>query len=163
MYTYKYPAFFRLLYRYGNIPANVLLIFYLWVSATGLDRHLLNLIPLVLLLIVLYLLNKHYILLYSTLPYKIETDEEKLVASDFLLSNKVIIIYFKNISALKGGIFDGRISGLMRIQDGPTRQEIGFFNKLSDVGKLQTEILSRVNKEIYDEVIERVGLKKKKK
>jgi hypothetical protein len=163
MYTYKYPAFFRLLYRYGNIPANVLLIFYLWVSATGLDRHLLNLIPLVLLLIVLYLLNKHYILLYSTLPYKIETDEEKLVASDFLLSNKVIIIYFKNISALKGEIFDGRISGLMRIQDGPTRQEIGFFNKLSDVGKLQTEILSRVNKEIYDEVIERVGLKKKKK
>jgi hypothetical protein len=163
MQTFSYPTFFRFLYRYGNIPANILLIFYLYVSATGLDRHLVNIIPLLILLLVLYLLNRHYILLYKVLPYKIQMDEEKIVASDFLFSDKIITIYYNNISDLRGGIFDGRISGLMKIEDKPTREIIGFFNKLNGVEKLQTRILSKVNRQLYDEVIERVGLKKKKK
>jgi hypothetical protein len=163
MQSYKYSPFFRFLYRYGNIPANALLIFYLYVSVTGLDDNLFNLLPLVLLLLVLYFLNRHYILLYKILPYKIESDEEKLIASDFLFSDKSITIYYKDISDLKGGIFDGRISGLMKIQDGPTGQIIGFFNKLPGVEQLQTAILSKVDRKLYDEVMERVGLKKKKK
>jgi hypothetical protein len=163
MTTHTYPQFFRLLYRYGNLPATIVLLFYLYVSAAGLDSHILNIIPLVLIMVVIYLLNRHYLMMYKILPYRIESDEEKMVASDFLMSNKKVVIYYRDITDLKGGIFDGRLSGIMKVQDGPTKVIIGFFNKLRGVDKLQTYILSKVNRPIYDAVIERVGLKKKKK
>jgi hypothetical protein len=163
MNTYTYPPFYRFLYRYGNIPANLLLIFYLFLSAEGLNYNLLNIIPLVLNLVILYLLNKHYIMLYKILPQRIESDDEKIVASDFLFSSRRVAINFKDISDLKGGIFDGRLSGVMKVEDGPTKQVIGFFGKLRGVEKLQTDILSKVERKLYDTVIERVGLKKKNK
>jgi hypothetical protein len=161
--TFTYPFFFRLLFRYGNIPANIILLFYLYVSAMGLDYNLLNIIPLMLVLLVIYLLNKHYIMLYKILPYKIESDGEKMIASDFIFSKKNVIIYYSDISDLRGGIFDGRMSGVMKVEDGPTKRVIAFLNKLKQVEKLQTDILSKVNRPLYDAVIERVGLKKKKK
>jgi hypothetical protein len=163
MQTFTYPLVFRWLYRYGNIPANLLLLFYLYISASAVQTNFLSIIPLIILMFVMYALNKHYIMMYQILPYKIEADEEKITAKDFFLSRKNIVIYYSEISDLKGGIFDGRISGVMKVHHGPTKRIIGFFNKLKNVDKLQTIILSKVNRSVYDAVIERVGLKKEKK
>ncbi|RPI65517.1 MAG: hypothetical protein EHM47_18705 [Ignavibacteriales bacterium] len=160
MQTFTYPWFFRLLYRYGNIPANILLLFYLYLSAEGLDDNLLNIVSLLLIMTIIYFLNKQYFSLYKILPYRIDADNEKITGSDFLFSKKKISFLYSEISDLKGGIFEGRLSGVMRIYNGNTGSSMGFFNKIKNADKLQTLILSKVKREIYDQVIEKIGLKR---
>lgn len=162
MQTFTYPLFFKLLYRYGNIPANILLLFYLYISAEGLDKNLLNILPLLIVLTLMYFLNKHYLLLYKIIPYRIDADNEKLTATKFIFSKKKAEIFYSDISDLTGGIFDGRISGVMRIYDGRTKLSIGFFNKIRNTDKLQTLILSKIRRELYDKVVEKISSKKGK-
>jgi hypothetical protein len=50
------------------------------------------------------MVNRTYLTYYLILPYKIEADDEKMICSDFLLSKKVITIYFKDIEVLQGGV-----------------------------------------------------------
>ena len=131
-------------------------------SVVYLDKNLIYLIPVVLLLLMIYLLNRHYLNLYKIIPYKIEADEEKLICSDFLFSKKEFTIYFSDIESLTGGIFEGRFSGVMKVCDKKNQVCIGFFNRLKDADKLQTILLSKVPRKVYDDVVERVGLKTKK-
>jgi len=160
MHTFTYTWFFKLLYRYGNIPGNILLVFYLYVSVAGLDRNLLNIVPILIILFLIYAMNRRYFVLYKILPYKIQADNDKITGSDFIFSNREVVIFYKDINDLRGGIFDGRISGVMKVLDGTKHQTVGFFSKIKEVEKLQTFILSKVNRNIYDNVIERIGLKK---
>ena len=162
MQLFTYPNFYRLLYRYGNIPVTIILSVYLVPSVVYLDKNLIYLIPVVLLLLMIYLLNRHYLNLYKIIPYKIEADEEKLICSDFLFSKKEFTIYFSDIESLTGGIFEGRFSGVMKVCDKKNQVCIGFFNRLKDADKLQTILLSKVPRKVYDDVVERVGLKTKK-
>ena len=89
----------------------------------------------------MYLINKTYLYLYKILPYRIEADDEKMVCTDFLFSKRHVTVFFKDITTLTGGIFD----------------------KMKDARQLETLILSKVSKELYDEVVERVGLNNKRK
>ncbi|HKB86250.1 MAG TPA: hypothetical protein VKD08_08790 [Ignavibacteriaceae bacterium] len=162
MQQFTYPYFYKVLYRYGNIPVTVILSIYLVPSVVYLDKNLLYLIPVVLLLLMIYLLNKHYLNLYKIIPYKIEADDEKLICTDFLFSRKEFTIYFNDIESLTGGIFDGRFSGVMKVCDRKNQVCIGFFNRLRNADKLQTILLSKVPRKVYDDVVERVGLKTKK-
>ena len=162
MQLFTYPYFYRLLYRHGNIPVTIILSVYLVPSVVYLDKNLIYLIPVVLLLLMIYLLNRHYLNLYKIIPYKIEADEEKLICSDFLFSKKEFTIYFSDIESLTGGIFEGRFSGVMKVCDKKNQVCIGFFNRLKDADKLQTILLSKVPRKVYDDVVERVGLKTKK-
>lgn len=162
MQLFTYPYLYRLLYRYGNIPVTIILSIYLVPSVVYLDKNLIYLIPVVLLLLMIYLLNRQYLNLYKIIPYKIEADEEKLICSDFLFSKKEFTICYSDIESLTGGIFDGRFSGVMKICDKKNQVCIGFFNKLRDADKLQTVLLSKVPRKVYDDVVERVGLKTKK-
>jgi hypothetical protein len=150
------------MYRFGNIPVTILLIIYLIPAVVDLDKNLLYFIPVVLLLGIIYLLNKHYLNLYKILPYKIETDNEKMLCTDFLFSKKEFIIYFRDIESLTGGIFDGRLAGLMKVCDKNNNVCVGFFNQLKNAGDLETILLSKVPLEVYNRVVEKVGLKKKK-
>ncbi len=162
MQQFTYPYFYKVLYRYGNIPVTVILSIYLVPSVVYLDKNLLYLIPVVLLLLMIYLLNKHYLNLYKIIPYKIEADDEKLICTEFLFSRKEFTIYYKDIESLTGGIFDGRFSGVMKVCDRKNQVCIGFFNRLRNADKLQTILLSKVPRKVYDDVVERVGLKTKK-
>jgi hypothetical protein len=52
----------------------------------------------------------------------------------------------------------------MKVCDGKNQICIGFSDKIKDSKKLMTLILSKVKKEVYDEVIEKLqALKKPKK
>lgn len=150
------------MYRYGNIPVTILLIMYLIPAVVDLDRNLYYLIPVILLLGMIYLLNKHYLNLYKILPYRIETDNEKMNCTDFIFSDKEFTIYYRDIESLTGGIFDGRLAGLMKVCDKTNHVCIGFFNQLKNSNELQTILLSKVPLEVYNQVVEKVGLKKKK-
>ena len=160
LFTYSY--LYKSLYRYGNIPVTIILSIYLVPSVVYLDKNLLYLIPVILLLLMIYFLNRHYLNLYKIIPYKIEADEEKIVCSDFLFSRKEFTIYYVDIESLTGGIFDGRFSGVMKVCDRKNQVCIGFFNRLKGADKLQTLLLSKVPRNVYDDVVERVGLKNKK-
>jgi len=159
--TFEYPVFFHLIYRYGNIPVTFLLIVYLIPAVINLDKNLVYLLPVIGILVLIYLINKRYLYLYQVVPYKITADDEKLTCSNFFLSSKEEIIYYKDIDELSGGIFSGKIKGLMKVRDGKSKIYIGFFDKIRNIKDLQTIILSKVKSEIYSKVVESVGLKKK--
>ncbi len=161
--TFEYPLFFKLLYRYGNIPVTFLLSVYLALSVLYVDKDLAYIVPIVGLLILIYFLNRRYLYLYQVVPNKIIADDEKLTCENFFFSSKDIVIYYKDIENLSGGIFSGKLKGLMKIHDGKSKICIGFFNKIKDAKNLQTIILSRVNSEVYNNVVESVGLRKKNK
>ena len=69
---------------------------------------------------------------------------------------KEVVIFYKDISSLSGGIFENKLSGMMRVQDSKNNVLIGFYHRLDGVSKLATILLSKVNREIYDGVLERI-------
>lgn len=156
MQTFTYPIFWKFIYRFGNILLTPLLLFYALSLVALIDKNLVILIPFLLSLFILYFLNKSYINFYKLVPNKIEIDGENLICSEFLFRNKKIIIEIKNIESISGGIFDGRYRGLMKVCDGKNKICIGFFDRLANSSKLVTFILSKVDRKIYDKVIEQI-------
>jgi hypothetical protein len=120
------------------------------------DDNLVVLIPFLLSLFILYYLNKSYINFYKLVPYKIEIDDEKIVCSNFIFKDKTITIIIKDIDTISGGIFEGKYRGMMKVCDGKNEICVGFFDKLNNSNKLVTLILSKVDKKIYDKVIEQI-------
>jgi hypothetical protein len=163
IYIFEYPLFFKLLFRFGNILVTIILSAYLIPIIIRLDKDLANIFPMLIVLALIYIVNKHYLLLYQILPYKITADEEKIVCERFLLSKKEVEIFYKDIETLTGGVFGGKVRGLMKVFDGKSKVTVGFYESLMDVRNLQTILLSKVNEDIYNNVVEKLGLKKKKK
>lgn len=160
--TFTYPFLFRLIFKFGNIIITLLLILYSIPLLVSLDQKKILVIPLLVSLLVIYFLNRHYLTLYKILPYKIEADDEKIVCSKFFLSNKEIIISYDNIKSLSGGLFENKMSGVMQVCDGKNNVCFGFYNRMRNSNKLATIILSKVKRELYDEVLEKLISKKKK-
>jgi hypothetical protein len=160
--TFTYPFLFRLIFKFGNIVITLLLVFYSLPLLISLDQRKILVIPLLVSLLVIYFLNRHYLTLYKILPYKIETDDEKIVCSKFFLSKKEIIINYNDIDSLSGGVFENRISGVMQVCDGKNNFCFGFYHRLRNSNKLATIILSKVKRELYDEVLEKLISKGKK-
>jgi hypothetical protein len=156
MQTFTYPIFWKFIYRYSNLVITPLLITYALSLIIIIQNNLIILIPFLLSLFLLYYLNKSYLTFYKLVPYKIELDNEKIICTDFLFSNKSITIFIKDIESLSGGIFDGSYRGLMKVCDGKNKIIIGFFDRIINSNKLVTLILSKVDKKIYDKVIEQI-------
>lgn len=160
--TFTYPFLFRIIFRYGNVILTPLLLLYTIPLVTFLDEKIILAIPLLVNLFLIYFLNRHYLNLYKILPYLIEADDEKITCSEFFLSKKEIVIYYDDIASLSGGIFENRISGLMKICDGKNNVCVGFYHRLNNSNKLATILLSKVNRNIYDNVLEKIIAGKKK-
>ena len=156
MKVFTYPVFYKIIIRFGNIPLTLLLIIYLIPSVIFVDEHPVLLIPLVISSLLIFFLNKLYLTLYKIIPYKIVEDNGKLICSEFLFSNKEIVIDFKDINKLKGGIFEGKLHGILKVYDGKNNIYIGYFNKIKNSKLLGTLLLSKVNKSVYDEVVEKI-------
>ena len=163
--TFTYSFLFRIIFRYGNIIITLLLLLYTIPLVTFLDEKIILAFPLLVNLFLIYFLNRHYFNLYKFLPYLIEADDEKITCSEFFLSKKEVVIYYNDVSSLSGGIFENRISGLMKVCDGKNNICIGFYQRLNNSSKLATILLSKVNRNIYDNVLEKIisGKKKVKK
>lgn len=165
MEVFTYSFFYKNLLRFGNIPVTIFLCLYLIPIVSYIDLNLIFIIPLVLTLFIIYFLNKQFINLYKILPYRITAYADKIVCDEFLLSKKIITIYFEDIESLTGGIFDGKMRGVLKIFDSRNKVCIGYFNKIKNSKRLGTILLSKVNKDVYDEVIKKVSalqIKRKK-
>jgi hypothetical protein len=160
--TFTYPCLFRIIFRYGNIIITPLLLIYTIPFVNFLDEKIILAFPLVINLFIIYFLNRHYYNLYKILPYRIESDDEKIICSELFLSKKEVIIYYNDVESLSGGIFENKLSGLMKVCDGKNDVCIGFYQRLNNSGKLATILLSKVNRDIYDNVLERIKSRKGK-
>lgn len=160
--TFTYPFIFRLIFSFGNIFVTPIIIIYSIPLFYFLDDKPILAFPIIVNLFIIYFLNRHYFKLYKLLPYKIEADDEKLVCSDFFLSKKIKAIYYEDISSISGGIFDNKISGLMKVCDSNYNFCMGFYHRLSNSHKLATIILSKVKRELYDQALERIKAEKRK-
>lgn len=157
MQIYRYPFYVKLIYRYGNIFASLLLILYLIPLVIEIDENLFLIIPIAVSMLLLYFINKKYLTLYKVMPFIIEADDEKIICSDFIFSDKQITIYFKNIDSVSGGIFEGKLRGIMKVCDGKNQICIAFSERIRNSKNLIAGILSKVDKDVYDSVIERLG------
>jgi hypothetical protein len=159
---FTYSIFFRFFYRYSNFVVTILLILYSAPLIANLDDNKILFVPLIITLIVVYFINRHFFNLYKILPYKITADDEKIICTDFFASKKKMIIYYKDIAKLEGGTFDNKISGIMKVCDS-NRACFGFYHKIYNINKLVTIILSKVKRELYDEMIEKLNKRRKGK
>lgn len=156
MQSFTYPLLWKFIYRYGNLVITPLLLVYALSLVTLIDKNLIILIPFLLSIFILYFLNKSYINFYKLVPYKIQIDEEKIICTDFLFRDKKVTIFIKDVDSISGGIFEGKYRGLMKVCDGKNKLCIGFFDRINNSSKLVTLILSKVDKKIYDKVIEHI-------
>ena len=58
-------------------------------------------------------------------------------------------------------MFENKTSGIMKVYDGKNSVCIGFYRKLRNSNKLIATILSKVKRELYDEVLDRLKAKGK--
>lgn len=158
-YTFTYPFFYRFIFRYGNIPATIIMLVYFIMSVMNYKSGLFYLAPAFIVAILIYLLNKKYFHLYKTVPYTIIIEGDELIGKDFVLGNKEIKISFKNIDKLEGGIFDKKLTGFMKMYDGKNNLWISFHSKIKKSNILQTLIFSKIREDVYNNVIEKIGLK----
>jgi hypothetical protein len=156
MQTFTYSFFWKITYRYGNLAVSLLLLLYIFPVALQLDKNLIFLLPFIISLLLLYYINKSYFTFYKLVPFVIEADEQKLECKNFLFRNKTVTIYYKDIESLTGGIFDGKYRGLLKVCDGKNKICIGFFDRMQNSSKLVTLILSKVDKNIYDDIINKL-------
>ncbi|MBI5662801.1 MULTISPECIES: hypothetical protein [Ignavibacterium] len=154
METFDYPFLIRILYRYGNIFITLLMAMNLIPLAINVDSNTVLIIPIIITLFVIYFTNKFYFMLYKSFPFMIKADDEKLICTDFMFRKKTIMIYYKNIKSIEGGIFEGRLSGIMKLCDTETGICIAFSHRIRNSTKLIAMILSKIDKELYDKKIE---------
>ena len=98
--------------------------------------------------------------MYKIMSFRIKSDDEKLYCDKFIFSKKSVEICYEDISLLQGGIFSGKHRSMMVVRDGKNNFTIGFYHKIKDGKSLETILLSKVPKPVYDEVINRIGIKK---
>lgn len=75
-----------------------------------------------------------------------------MVVSNFLKNDRTEEIPYSAITKLNGGIFEGRISGLMKVHFADQKY-FGFFQRIKNAKLLEAIILSKVDRKIYDEVL----------
>jgi len=154
MKTFKYNFFSKILYRYANIPANLILVFYFLASVFGITQDWKFIFPLLINIILLYVLNKFYFRMYKTFPFHIQTDNEKMICTDFVINNRKLEIKHLDIIEIKGGIFSGR--AYMPLYLITKDVKIGISPHLKDYNKLLTIILTNINKDLYESLLESI-------
>ncbi|MHB1688066.1 MAG: hypothetical protein ACYCVH_11915 [Ignavibacteriaceae bacterium] len=158
MENFSYSFIYKILYRYGNIPATIILSAYLISSASNLNYSLIYLFPFVITALLIYLINKQYLTMYKILAYKISADYVKLTCTNFLFSKRKIVIYYSDIETLEGGIFDGKYNGLVKVWDGKSKMCIGFFSKIKNAKQLEKLILLNVNEAVYKQAMSKAKI-----
>ncbi|MBD3408737.1 MAG: hypothetical protein GF419_00895 [Ignavibacteriales bacterium] len=159
--VFTYPLALKLVYRYGNIAATFTLALYLVPLIAGASEHSEYTFYALAVGIMIVAINWWFVKLYAVTPYRVEADEEKLVGSSYVFRSKRVEIRFADVVDLKGGIFEGRPYGLMKVIDkeGAT---IAFFHRIRRSKELQGEILRLVPRKVYDDVLDKLGMRKDK-
>ncbi len=156
MTTHTYSILARLIYRWANIPFTLILLFYLYIYLIAMFHNWYYVIAAMINASIIFIMNKHYIKAYKTFPYKISIDNEKMICEDFLLSNKKVTIYYKDIDKITGSIFSGNKARPLYIFDTKNNVEIGIRVHLKGYNQVVTTILSNIKKDLYESLLDNV-------
>lgn len=156
MKEFTYPFLAKIIYRYANIPVSLLLLFYVFASVVGVSKDWLYVFPLIINLALLYVLNRYYFKMYKMFPYKLKIDNEKIICSDFMNKGKSVEIKLLDVSKVTGGIFSGSPIKPIYIYDEKNNVAIGINQHLKNYNKFLTVVLSNINQELYNELLERI-------
>lgn len=160
---FVYPFFFKVFYTYGNIPFTLLLIFYVVQVILSGQYDTMHILFLVLGISMIILLNRKYFQLYKNLPLELRVKDDTIIAQKYFLSGKILEMKLKEISRLSGGIFEGKISGMIMLIDESNEKQIVISDRIKNYNVLLTTILSKINKPLYDEAVTKIGMLKKRK
>jgi len=155
MKTFKYGFFAKIIYRYANIPSNIILIIYLLASLLGIVNEWKFIFPMIITIILIYVLNRFYLRMYKTFPFNVQINNEKMICSDFVINNRNVVIKHSNIKEINGGIFSGR--AYMPLYIKTENLKIGISPHIKDYSKLLTIILTNIPKELYDSLLDSIN------
>ncbi|MEW6195216.1 MAG: hypothetical protein AB1521_08685 [Bacteroidota bacterium] len=159
MQTFEYSSSAKLIYRYGNFIITPLLSVHLVSSIFLVMKEWYFIILAVINLTILIITNVYYIKTYRLFPFKIITDNEKMICSNFFLSKKKIEIKHADISKIDGGIFSAYPTRPIYITDGKNNITVGFYSHVSKFQKLLTIILSNIPQKLYNDLIDKIKKK----
>lgn len=157
MKKFNYGLLMGLIYRYGNFPVTLLLVIHSVYILLSIAQNTFMIFPLLIYIILLYLVNRHYLRIYKLFPFTIEADNEKMVCTNFMKHSDVEI-KMENISKIEGSIFGGNPVKPLYIYDEENQIKIGIYSSMKDFDKLLTIILSNVKKELYEELVQKVKI-----
>jgi len=163
MKTYKYSIFWKVLYRYGNIPLTSFLLIYLVTSVIGLLSHWYFIFLFFINLLIIIWLNKYYIKTYKLFPFEISADNEKIICKNFLLSKKEVVLRMEDIDKLTGGIFSGYQTRPVYIHDSKQNITIGLYANVGKFPELLKTILQNIREDLYKDLVERITELRNKK
>lgn len=156
MVTFKYSLLSKLVYRYANIPLTLFLLLYMFSSFAFMMQKWYYIFPFLLNLIIIIALNRYYIRTYKLFPFKIETNNHKIICSDYFNKSKHLEINMYDIDEIEGGVISGTPAKPIYIHDGKNEVVVGISPHLKDSNKLITIILSNVKQDLYDQVLSRM-------
>ena len=84
----------------------------------------------------------------------IKVNNEKMICSDFVIKNRILEINHSDINKIKGGIFSGRNYSPLYIST--DNETIGISPHMRDFNKLLTIILTNIDKDLYEELLESI-------
>lgn len=154
MEKFRYSFFAKIIYRYGNIIATLLLSVHLIASLFYIQKNWLYIFPGLINFLVIFLVNKYFIRTYKFFPFNFEVDNEKMICKNFFLSNKKLEIYYKDIDKISGGIFSSYPTRPIYIYDSRQKIKIGFYSHVGNFQKLLTKILQNVPQKLYNEIMD---------
>lgn len=154
MKSFKYNFLAKIIYRYANIPANLILLFYLLASVLAISQDWKFIFPLIINIILLYVLNRFYIKIYKSFPFQIDINNEKMICTDFVINNRNVEVVHSEIKEIKGGIFTGRSYSPLYVST--EKETIGISPHIKDYNKLLTIILTNIPKELYESLLESI-------
>jgi energy-coupling factor transporter transmembrane protein EcfT len=154
MTTFEYPLLAKLIYRYGNIPISLILIFYLVIGLTSISTSWVSMLMVFLYSVLLVVVNKFYFRAYKTFPYKIDIDNEKMICSNYFFSDKILEVKLADIESITGGVFSNSMTKPLYLKT--SDDVVGFHYHLKNYNKLVTIILSNIKQELYNRLLQKI-------
>jgi len=112
--------------------------------------------PFLLNLVIIIVLNRHYIRTYKFFPFRIDINNEKMFCKDYFKKSKEVEINLADIDEIEGGVLSGTPAKPIYIHDAKNDVVVGISPHLKNSNKLVTIILSNINKPLYDQVLKRM-------
>lgn len=161
MKTFKFSILAKFLYRYSFLPIAAMMLFYIVVSAVNIPIDALNTLPMTINILLLYIIVRFYKKSYAQFPFIIEVLEDKMICSNFKYGKEGYEIIYSDIVKIEGGIFANKPTKPLVIHTKGKDEQISISPHIKGYNELLTIILSKINKSMYDELIEKVRVNKK--
>lgn len=151
-HVFTYNRFLKFAYRYGNIPVSMLLGMYIVPFIADPSPRLVHYLFFFIVAVLLLGINAFFYKVWRVVPFKIHALDDRIVASEFFLTSKEVVLFYKDIENLKGGTFSGKFNGIMIAESTSQDIQIGFFARLENSRLFEAILISRAPQPVYEKV-----------